>query len=71
MGVKYARFLQNIVLYLAFLTTIFEHFGHTRGTTHTGAERCTNFRGVHVLVEFVWIGDTSIVESLSCAHQRP
>lgn len=63
--------MQNVILHLAFITTIFEHLGHTGNTTHARAERGANFRRVHVLVELIWISDTRAIEGLGSACKSP
>lgn len=68
---NYVRLLEDVVLHVFLVPTIFEHLGHADGSSHTAAERGTNLRRMNVLVEFIGIGDSRHVESFGSADERP
>lgn len=63
--------MQDVVLNFALVTTILEHFRHTRDTTHARSKRGTNFGWVHVLVELVRVSNTRAIESLCRTDEGP
>jgi hypothetical protein len=56
------RLPQDIVLYLLLLTTDFGHSLQARHATHTTSQARANLGRMHILVEFVGVGDTRHVQ---------
>lgn len=68
---KDVRFLENVILNILLVATFLEHLCHTGDTTHSRANSSSDFRGMYMLVELIWIGDTRGVESLGGGNQCP
>jgi hypothetical protein len=63
--------LHNVTLDFLLVATFLKHLGQAVHTAHTGAETSSNLGGVNVLIEFIRVRDTSVIESLSGGNERP
>jgi hypothetical protein len=63
--------LHNVTLDFLLVATLLKHLGQAVHTTHTGAETSSNFGRMNVLIEFIGVRDTGVIESLSGGNKRP
>ena len=63
--------MHNVTLDFLLVTTFLEHLSQTVHATHTGTQTSSNFGRMNVLIKFVRIRDTSVIESLSGGNERP
>jgi hypothetical protein len=68
---QHPRLLQDVALDILLITALLKHLGQAVHTPHTGAQGGSDFRRMHMLVKFIWVSNTSMVESLSSGHERP
>jgi hypothetical protein len=66
---KHPRLLHDVALDLLLITAFFKHLGQTMHAPHTGAQAGSDLRRVDVLIKFIWIGNTSMIKSLSGGHE--
>ena len=63
--------MHDVALDFLLVATFLKHLGQAMHTTHTGAETSSNFGRMNVLIEFIRVRDTSVIESLSGGNERP
>jgi hypothetical protein len=63
--------LENVILDIFFVATVFEHLCHACHTTHPTSQRSTNIGRMHVLIQLVWICNAGRVQGFGGTYQSP